>query len=80
MAGEEFRHELLEVIGALENDTLLQLLDEAMGYNVIEETDDVGLYRFVHPLMRQILVGRMSTARRLLLHHELGMALEDYYG
>ncbi|MCH7707969.1 MAG: mitochondrial fission ELM1 family protein, partial [Myxococcales bacterium] len=61
---------------------LLDLLDEALAAQLVSERrgDGAGSYDFTHALIRQTLYGELSTPRRVLLHRQIGEALEALYG
>src|SRR5439155_19223502 len=60
---------------------LLDHLEEALAHQVIvERRDGAGIYDFTHALIRQTLYDELSTPRRVLLHRQIGQALERLYG
>jgi tetratricopeptide (TPR) repeat protein len=59
---------------------LLDLLEEALRAQLIaERRGEGGLYDFTHALIRQTLYEELSTPRRVLLHRQIGEALEQLY-
>ncbi len=57
---------------------LLDALDEALVAQVLVETAS-GTYDFTHALIRHTLYEELSTPRRVLLHRQIGEALERLY-
>ncbi len=75
--GREFDGALLEDVLALDEDTYLRTLEEALGAGLVtESTVTTGGYTFAHMLIRETLYEGMSTARRSRLHRRVGLALE----
>jgi len=59
---------------------LLDLLEEALDSQLIaERRTEGGTYDFTHALIRQTLYEELSTPRRVLLHRQIGEALEQLY-
>jgi tetratricopeptide (TPR) repeat protein len=60
---------------------LLDLLEEALAAQLISERKEegAGRYDFTHALIRQTLYEELSTPRRVLLHRQIGEALEKLY-
>jgi eukaryotic-like serine/threonine-protein kinase len=60
---------------------LLDLLEEALATQLISERKEegAGRYDFTHALIRQTLYEELSTPRRVLLHRQIGEALERLY-
>ncbi len=73
--------ELATIAGEQEG-VLLDALDEALDAQLIREDQDEALdaYDFAHALVRETLYGRLSGARKALLHRRIGDALEHLYG
>ena len=74
--GAAFEVGILESVAepALDPDTVLDALDEAVHAGVIAE--DGWTYRFSHELMRQTVYGEMLSARRAQLHGRVAEAIE----
>jgi tetratricopeptide (TPR) repeat protein len=60
---------------------LLDLLEETLAAQLIAERkrEGAGTYDFTHALIRQTLYEELSTPRRVLLHRQIGEALEKLY-
>jgi len=69
---------LLAAICGEDEDTLLDLLDEALAAQVVRERRDDrdGAYEFTHALIRQALYEELSVPRRARLHARIGEAIE----
>ena len=78
--GREFEHDQLVVVAEKGDDEVLRLMEEALAARVLEETGQVGRYRFTHALMQETLLGELSTARRVRLHGQIAEALDVLYG
>jgi class 3 adenylate cyclase len=76
-----FSWETLKAIGGEDEAALLDILDEALRSQVIRERKDggEGTYDFTHALIRQTLYGELSTPRRVVLHRQIGEAMERVY-
>lgn len=61
---------------------LIDLIEEALAAQLIFErkVERATVYDFTHGLIRNALSDELSTPRRLLLHREIGEALESLYG
>ncbi|MEX1255963.1 MAG: protein kinase [Dehalococcoidia bacterium] len=77
-----FTWEELKAIADVGEAELVELLEEALATQLILERkgDQVGTYDFTHALIRQTLYGELSTPRRVILHRQIGNALEAFYG
>jgi predicted ATPase/class 3 adenylate cyclase len=75
-----FSWEALRAITSEDDAALLELLEEALTARVVvERRDKAGVYDFTHALIRQTLYDELSTPRRVLLHRQIGEALERLY-
>jgi class 3 adenylate cyclase len=76
-----FSWEALRAINAeVPEAQLLDLLEEALSAQLIaERKSEGGTYDFTHALIRQTLYDELSTPRRVLLHRQIGEALERLY-
>jgi len=81
LAGRSFSVDLLEALGDLTGDVLLDALDEAERARLIMgvEGEAGATYAFVHELIRQTVVASVSVARRQSLHLRLARALQRLY-
>ena len=80
--GREFRLDVLETVAGLSEDDLFAALEEAQAAAVIEERSATGTgvgFRFAHAFFRQTLYEETFAPRRLRLHQQVGLALEDAY-
>jgi class 3 adenylate cyclase/DNA polymerase III delta prime subunit len=78
LVGAEFNLGLLRKVSGLAEAELLAALEEAIDAGVIAEAPAVvAHYTFAHALIRQTLLGELSTTRRLWLHQQVGEALEE---
>ncbi|MDP8938033.1 MAG: AAA family ATPase [Actinomycetota bacterium] len=57
----------------------LPLLDEAVGYGLVDRVGDAGDYRFVHALTREAVEASLTTASRADLHRAVARAIEARY-
>ena len=78
--GREFRVEVLEAIGPLDEDELDEVVEESVDAHVIAEVPGVyGRCCFTHALIRQTLYDGLTATRRARLHLRVGEALEQLY-
>ncbi len=79
--GRRFRFEVLQPIGELREEELLDALEEAMRAQLIREEPEAGevMYDFVHALVREVLYERLSLRRRMTFHQKVGETLERQY-
>ncbi len=79
--GRRFRFDILQSIGELREEELLDALDEATRAQLIREKTDAGEvdYDFAHALIREVLYERLGLRRRMTLHQKVGETLERLY-
>lgn len=81
VVGREFRLDVLEALGDLDEDSLLDALEEAATAGVVREVPEaLGAYAFSHALVRETLYEKLSAVRRVRLHRRIGEALEALHG
>ena len=80
--GREFDFGLLNILnGAMSEDQLLQAVDQAVSFHLIEEVPgQMDRYQFGHSLIQQALADGVTTSRRVRLHARIAEALEALYG
>ncbi|CAN5178430.1 AAA family ATPase [soil metagenome] len=57
----------------------LPLIDEAIGYGLVDRIGDLGEYRFVHALTRDAVEASLTTADRLALHRAVAETTEAQF-
>ncbi|MDX6717911.1 MAG: hypothetical protein QOJ63_165 [Solirubrobacteraceae bacterium] len=78
--GREFTFEMLERLGGLGPDELVDALERAVRAQFVEESaGPVGHYAFSHALIRDVLYGTLTTTRRALLHRRVAAAIEQLH-
>jgi DNA-binding SARP family transcriptional activator len=79
--GREFALDALARLGAVSEDVLLDVLDEAMAARVVSDVPGVtNRLRFAHVLIRDTLYDGLTSARRVRLHRLAVDALDALYG
>jgi class 3 adenylate cyclase/tetratricopeptide (TPR) repeat protein len=81
LIGRDFGFELLDVLGDLPEDDLLDAIDEAERARLITSADDGGEVRFAfaHELIRRTLFNELTLTRRQRLHSRVADALEQVH-
>ncbi|MCI0777509.1 MAG: protein kinase, partial [Chloroflexi bacterium] len=76
-----FSWEELRAIMGENDETLLELVEEALRAQIIRErkNEQVATYEFTHALMRHTVYEELSTPRRVMLHRRIGEALEELH-
>lgn len=75
VVGRKVSYDLLQKMTELRDDHLLDALDELIQAWIIQEED--GEYRFRHELTRQVLYDDLLGQRRIWLHKQAAVALEE---
>jgi predicted ATPase/class 3 adenylate cyclase/DNA-binding SARP family transcriptional activator len=75
--GREFDFAALEALAGEDEDALFDVLDSAQDAALIRESGNG--YTFVHPLLWEVIYGRVPDQRRRRLHDRAGQALERIY-
>ena len=76
VVGREFGLDVLETVGRLGTDDLLDVVEESVKARLVVEVPGVpGRYAFVHALVRQTLYEELTDTRRVRLHRRVGDAL-----
>ena len=80
--GREFDFRLLSILsGVMSEDQLLQAVDEAVSFHLIEDMPgQMDRYQFSHALIQQTLSEEVTTSRTVRLHARIAEALEELYG
>jgi class 3 adenylate cyclase/tetratricopeptide (TPR) repeat protein len=79
--GREFDTDLLLRVMEYSEDTLLDLLEQAVAASVLVESPAVpGRFSFAHALISHTLYEQLGTTRRARLHRRVAEALEDMLG
>ena len=79
--GREFDFRLLNILnGEIFEEQLLQSVEEAVSFHLIEEVPGrMDRYQFVHALVQQTLTEEVTTSRNVRLHARIAEALEQLY-
>ena len=81
MIGKEFNFQPLNVLLEDFNGKQIQeLLDEALESHIVEEVlGFIDRFQFSHAMIQETLYQELSTRRKVLLHAQIGEALEEMY-
>jgi predicted ATPase len=80
VAGNEFEVGLLQSVAAAGEKEVLDLLDEAVAAKITSLIPGSRTrYRFAHGLVRTAIYDALGSAKRTLLHWQIGEKLEDVY-
>jgi tetratricopeptide (TPR) repeat protein len=78
--GREFAVTMLGRLTGLPANRVLEVLMEAVAADVLAEVQDaLARFRFTHALIREALYQGMSAAQRVVVHRQVGEALEALY-
>ena len=78
--GRVFELPVLQRLGTLEEDPLIDALESAVRARVIHEVAGrAGHYTFSHALIRDALYGELTATRRAVVHRRAGGAIEAVY-
>ncbi|MCA1841759.1 MAG: AAA family ATPase, partial [Actinobacteria bacterium] len=75
VVGQEFELAVVQAAGALNEETLLGSVDEAVGARLVLEVSATR-FRFAHALVRTTLYESLSGARKVALHRKVAEAIE----
>jgi class 3 adenylate cyclase/tetratricopeptide (TPR) repeat protein len=80
VAGPEFETSIVAMVTDQSDALALDGFDAAIGAGLLLETETPGRLRFVHALARQALEEDLTSLRRVHLHRDLAVALEERFG
>lgn len=75
-----FHIDLAGAAAALDENTALDALDEALQSQLLRSTGEHDTYNFTHALIRHTLYGELSPSRQVRLHRQIAEAMERVYG
>ncbi len=78
--GRDFDTELLSRVAEMDEDTVIDLCDQAVTAAVLTEAEGVGRYTFAHALIEHSLYDALSSGRRARSHERVADALEELCG
>jgi class 3 adenylate cyclase len=78
--GRDFDLELLARVASADENTLIDVLDNAVADVVLVERDYPGQFRFAHALFQHALYRELSSMRRATAHRDVASALEEMCG
>jgi len=79
--GRRFEYRLLEQLGVVDEDALLDAIDEGEASHLVKTSREGGEVSstFTHALIRHTLLAALSMPRRERLHSHVATAMEDVY-
>ena len=79
--GREFDLDLTAAVAEVEEDTLIDLLEQAQGATLVREAPDVpGRYTFSHALVQHTIYQDLGATRRARLHRQVAEEIERQLG
>ena len=81
VVGRDFDLRLVGAASDFPAERALAAVSEAVALGVVsEEPSSVGVYRFFHPLMREVMYDELPVTARIQLHRRVGEAIEQLHG
>jgi tetratricopeptide (TPR) repeat protein len=80
VVGRDFDVRVVRLASDLANDRVLRSMSEAEALGVLNEPAALGVYRFSHPLIREVLYEDLPVTARIQLHRSVGEAIERVHG
>jgi tetratricopeptide (TPR) repeat protein len=81
VVGRDFDLSVVSTASDFPADRALAAVSEAVALGVVsEEPSSVGVYRFSHPLMREVIYDELPVTARIQLHRRVGEAIEQLHG
>ena len=81
IVGLDFELSAVSAVAEYTPSELLVSLDEARRAGIVSEVDGrVGLYKFSHDLIRDVIYAEVPRSERASLHHQVGTILERLHG
>ncbi len=76
VTGEVVRPEIVAAVAHLPEHTVLAALDEMAVRDLVRDTEVPGVWRFRHPVLRQVFYDSVPSGRRLAAHRRTALVLE----
>lgn len=80
VVGRDFDLRLVSSASDLPIDRALGSVSEAVALGVLSEEWAVGIYRFSHPLMQEVIYDELPVAAKIQLHRLVGQGIEQLHG